>query len=705
MWEKLLLPFTAMMRRSKYKQKFMIISLLFIVPLMYLASAWFYDKQEDVQHLKDELAGIEQLTQIWPLALQVQQHRGLANGYLNGNTESKSQLEAKSAEITGALADVEREFNQKDYPDSYNRWTQVIGAWQELSSKYETMEAPQSFAAHSQIVADIINTVKVVSDESKMTLDNELTSYYMIDLLVNDLPNLVEYTAIIRGKGNGVLAAGTLSPELESELRALEQLTEATITAVNNSLARLDSLSHEHNEELIDRLETIGQLAENYLAVLNKEVINADKLQMKPDDYFAQGTDAIAQMNELIGLLKQSVTDGLTARKAEFQLELNIIVSILIVAAIFIVLAYIAFYRNVIDAVNMLKLRAQAMAAGDFSQSVELKTRDELSEVGVAFNDMRASVSRVLQKNQVMANTVLESSSNLATVAQESTEAMKQVAESVQVVSDGTTSQKRTTGESSTAMNEIAIGVNRIAEAASEVAFVAIRTNEQALHGNEQLDHSVQQMGIIKQSQQRNSEIVKRLEQHSIQIGKIIGLIMELSAQTKLLSLNASIEAARAGEHGLGFAVVAKEVGSLAEQSTHSTAEISKLLEEVMHIVKENVEAMESMSQETDAGIQSIHRSKESLDQIMSGIRLVSEQIQEVSATSEQMSAEMEQITASITEIAVISEQSANEAETMAAAAEQQLAATEQIQSSAQSLQQMSVQLQADLSKFILQAH
>src|SRR5690606_7571682 len=224
---------------------------------------------------------------------------------------------------------------------------------------------------------------------------------------------------------------------------------------------------------------------------------------------------------------------------------------------------------------------------------------------------------------------------------------MKQVAESVQVVSDGTASQKRTLGETSTAMNEMAVGVNRIAEAASEVAFAAIRTSEQAILGDEQLTNSVEQIDSIRKTQQQSAEIVKRLEGQSVQISKIINVIMEVAAQTKLLALNANIEAARAGEHGRGFAVVAKEVGALAEQTTNSGMEISELLENILKIVHENVEAMDVMQLETHRGIQSIYQSKATIDRIINDVKLVSEQIQEVSATSEEMSAEMEEITAS----------------------------------------------------------
>ena len=63
------------------------------------------------------------------------------------------------------------------------------------------------------------------------------------------------------------------------------------------------------------------------------------------------------------------------------------------------------------------------------------------------------------------------------------------------------------------------------------------------------------------------------------QINGMASEILDIANQTNLLSINASIEAARSGATGQGFAVVAEEIGKLAETSKVTAARIRELCE------------------------------------------------------------------------------------------------------------------------------
>ena len=125
--------------------------------------------------------------------------------------------------------------------------------------------------------------------------------------------------------------------------------------------------------------------------------------------------------------------------------------------------------------------------------------------------------------------------------------------------------------------------------------------------------------GSIEQAGQN----VQALGQRSEQITSIVQTIKDIADQTNLLALNAAIEAARAGEQGRGFAVVADEVRKLAERTSSSTAQISKMVSDIQQQTSLAVDNMAAIQQQAGQSVSLTREAGDTLAQILEGARSV----------------------------------------------------------------------------------
>ena len=125
---------------------------------------------------------------------------------------------------------------------------------------------------------------------------------------------------------------------------------------------------------------------------------------------------------------------------------------------------------------------------------------------------------------------------------------------------------------------------------------------------------------------------IKKLNEYSDEIGKIVGRINEISNQTSMLALNASIEAARAGEQGKGFAVVAEEIGQLAMNAKTSTKMISDIMAKVQQGVSDAVETVTAIKDTFDEQMNSVDLVHEAFSRCDSSSEYTTKSIHDIGA-------------------------------------------------------------------------
>ncbi|MBV5306897.1 MAG: HAMP domain-containing protein [Desulfobulbaceae bacterium] len=379
-----------------------------------------------------------------------------------------------------------------------------------------------------------------------------------------------------------------------------------------------------HTEEQLKALASLEEAGNGYKKAVFEFLANwlknedLGKQRLEVGNKIQEATNAVAKagMDQTSGIAKGAVEALGTAS--------NVMIIGLIVAVLLGVIVAYFITRGITRPIAMGVKFAEAIAAGDLSQRLEITLKDEIGQLANALNNMVDKLKDVVVNVQVAADNVASGSQQLSSSSEE--------------MSQGATEQAAAAEEASSAMEEMAANIRQNADNAMQTEKIATKSADDAKTGGEAVAKTV---GAMKE------------------IAGKISIIEEIARQTNLLALNAAIEAARAGEHGKGFAVVASEVRKLAERSQHAAAEISEL---------------------SSSSVEVAEQAGDMLSKMVPDIQRTAELVQEIAAASKEQDTGAEQVNKAITQLDQVIQQNASASEEMASTSEELSSQAEQLQ-------------------------
>jgi methyl-accepting chemotaxis protein len=363
-----------------------------------------------------------------------------------------------------------------------------------------------------------------------------------------------------------------------------------------------------------------------YDAIKRLDIAGADKAE---EIWLPQYRIMRSKLDDLINFQDEDAQKIKKAQDDGAVRTYNFLIIILIASIAVSIIITLVLARSVSGPVGKGLSFARKLAAGDFTDRIDLDQKDELGQLGKALNtaadDLEKMVADIVVGSQNLVQAIQEISAGNENLSQRTSEQASSL-EEVAATIEETTASINANAENSKNANDLSVKTSSMAEEGGRVVYEAVS--------------AINEM----------SEASKKIEE-------IISVINEIAFQTNLLALNAAVEAARAGEQGRGFAVVAGEVRNLAQRSGNAAKEIGTLIKATMIKVEK--------------GTNLANKSGESLKEIIVSVKDVGRLVSEIDAASAEQKQGASQINVAISELDSMTQQNAGLVEETASASEE----------------------------------
>ncbi len=634
----LFLPVIAVMNRLSYPLKMLLILVLFALPTGTVMVLLYQQIEASVEFSKAEQQGVEYLRPLRSALEHVVTHENLVADIIAGNVELRKELAGIQKKLDADIQAIDA-VDQKLGASlkTTGTWAALKGRVSKLKTGALTFSLEKSVKEHDAIIEDTLAFITLVADNSNLTLDPDIDSYYTMDTLTTKLPALVKVLVQVEQVVVQAVTAKNLTPDNKTVLIVNDGLAKSLMGSVDGNIKKLMAKNPQAGQQINKEYMALVSGYKRFSNVLQNQVINATEVTMTINEFTqadrAMRESAFKLYDVMSPALDKMLVDRIAAYKnSEFVAEASVAAGVVVVIYIFF-----GFYFSVINATTALKQAAERIAGGDFKTRVRIEARDELAPVAAGFDSMVQQVGTLVAKaedenrrNQEAILRLLDEVADLAdgdltrkpvvtadvtgaiadslgyaidtlrsligaintTAAQVATEAGASQTQALQLTaaSDRQAQEINTAG---TAVSDMAKSIEQVSQNAVESSAVAKQSVDIAKKGAQTVQGTIQGMEAIREQIQETSKRIKRLGESSQEIGEIVGLINDIADQTSILALNASIQAAMAGEAGRGFSVVADEVQRLSKRVSNSTKQIEDLVKTIQTDASEAVISME----------------------------------------------------------------------------------------------------------------
>lgn len=541
--------------------KFGLIGALFLLALSLLMGQLFLQGQQSLRAVQSEQEGRLAIDRINQLGFRLHEHAAIGAVVLNSGAISPASWQEKRGQINAAWVEV-RAALQADWAASSELVNKMQTRWTELLGRLDSINAQSSASAHLAITADLPDLIKLVADESGLTLDSELTSNYLISNLVQHVPVLSSQLGQWRTQTVQAIQGNNLTAQSLEPIKDLLARAKSKQGDVSQVYRRIEALGAQVPVVLFETNDGLAQSVGAFDVTLQGLEMGVSLYDGAA--FYDMASKTLQQAEALANYTSVALGDQLSARAALIERERLAWMGGASALVLFAIVFSVMIFAGLNQRVNVLLAHARRIASGQLNSTGGPLDQDEIGLIAQSVEQLRTSQLRMVDDLKGTAGRLVDTAHLLSKSSAE--------------VRQGSCEQADSASAVSASIEELTVSIGQIAQHVDTARDTTLQAGQLAASGRDCVARTRESMDKIGEASGALSAIILTLGEQSKSISSIVEVIQDIASQTNLLALNAAIEAARAGEQGRGFAVVADEVRTLAEKTAQSTTEISSLI-------------------------------------------------------------------------------------------------------------------------------
>jgi methyl-accepting chemotaxis protein WspA len=636
-----------------YPKKFLFICCLFGFSI--IVSSFFMIKAQNssIDFIENELKGIQYEQPLKKLMHDITEHLLLLNSYQAGDSSLKNELinlQAKISSDFNFFLKMNHELQLNLNMGSRNLMPESLAEeWNELAKVAWTQNSDMSNRLHIKMLKEIRLLIDLVGDASNLNFDPTYECSYLVDVALSESIYNSELLVEVTSAGCSFIQQKKISSKDKYDLAGLITLLLNNTNTIQFGGEKLfksfavKSIDFDLENKLKDTSQILIENNEEFAAFIEKNFIQAEKLPSSSADLLALCRKTLAAQNNFWNAVTDELKQLLNKRLLGHQLEQRISILIILLGVVSGCVLGFLIMRQISEPLTNLVKATRRLSDGDLSARVPIISSDEVGEVGIAFNQMANSFQELIGQLQWTGIQLTTSTTEIAATAKQQETTIVE--------------QEATTKEIAATARTISASAKEFAKTMSEVSSMAEQTSSLATSGKAGLTKMEMTMKQMVEAAENIASKLAVLNEKAGSITSIVTTISKVADQTHLLSLNAAIEAEKAGEYGRSFAVIAREIRRLADQTANATLDIEKMVTEMVSSVSAGVMGVDKFSEEINTGAKHVATVSEQLTKIIEQVQHQTTGFETVNQGMQNQSLGAEQINESINQLSEAAQQ------------------------------------------------